>query len=83
MVSHLHKQAKPSLLQYNGIQLKEFPINTHQVFKPLIFFRWVVISFVALCYCHGPAVDYVMTYFHPRDFDYEQPVVLGFTTQTF
>lgn len=75
-----YNQAKPSILQYNGIQLKEFPINTHQVFgKSLIFsgggyFRLLPYNVIK---SWSSNVDYVMTYFHPRDFDHQQPVVPG------
>ena len=75
-----YKQAKPSILKYNGIQLKEFPINTHQFLgKPIIFsgggyFRLLPYSFIK---SWSSSSDYVMTYFHPRDFDYQQPVVPG------
>ena len=75
-----YKQAKPSILKYNGIQFKEFPINTHQVFgKPLIFsgggyFR--LLPYNVIKYWSSSA-DYIMTYFHPRDFDHQQPVVPG------
>jgi len=75
-----YKQAKPSILKYNGIQLKEFPINTHQVFgKPLIFsgggyFRLLPYNVIK---SWSSSADYVMTYFHPRDFDHQQPVVPG------
>ena len=72
--------AKPSILEYNGTQLKEFPINTHSVFNKSVIFsgggyfrllpyelikRWTQKS------------DYVMSYFHPRDFDPNQPFVAG------
>lgn len=75
-----YKEAKPSILKYNGIQLKEFPINTHQVFgKPLIFsgggyFRLLPYNVIK---SWSSSADYVMTYFHPRDFDHQQPVVPG------
>ena len=70
--------AEPSILKYNGTQLKEFPINAYSVLtKPIIFsgggyFRLfpynVIESFTKKS-------SYVMSYFHPRDFDYEQPMI--------
>ena len=75
-----YNEAKPSILQYNGIQLKEFPINTHQIFgKPLIFsgggyFRLLPFKYIK---SWSSSADYVMTYFHPRDFDHKQPLVPG------
>ena len=75
-----YKEAKPSILEYNGIQLKEFPINTHNFLgKPIIFsgggyFRLLPYNVIK---SWTTRTDYVMTYFHPRDFDHEQPVVPG------
>ncbi len=73
-----YKNAKPSLLSYNGIILKEFPINTHSILgKPIIFsgggyFRLFPYDFIKKW---TKETDYVMTYFHPRDFDYTQPMI--------
>jgi len=75
-----YNEAKPSILEYNGIQLKEFPINTHKfICKPLIFsgggyFRLLPYKYIK---SWTDSSDYVMTYFHPRDFDYQQPLVPG------
>ncbi len=70
--------AEPSLLNYNGYSIKEFPINTHSIFgRNLIFsgggfFRlfpyWLIRRW-------GRQAPYMMTYFHPRDFDPRQPVI--------
>lgn len=71
---------KPSILKYNGAVLKEFPINTRSIFgKSVIFsgggyFRLFPYNFIKSC---TKKSDYVMTYFHPRDFDYGQPVIEG------
>ncbi len=71
---------KPSILKYKGAVLKEFPINTRSILgKQVIFsgggyFRLFPYSFIKKC---TKKSDYVMTYFHPRDFDYEQPVIEG------
>ncbi len=70
----------PSLLKYNGAELKEFPINTHAIFgKPFIFsgggyFRLLPYGVIKNFTSKSP---YVMTYFHPRDFDYGQPMIEG------
>lgn len=69
---------KPSILEYNGIQIKELPINYSNVFsKPLIFsgggyFRVLPYKLIKQWTKQS---DYVMTYFHPRDFDKDQPVI--------
>lgn len=62
----------------NGKIIKEFPINIHQVIGKHIvfsgggFFRlfpyWIINYWARDC-------NYMMTYFHPRDFDYGQPVI--------
>ena len=76
--------AEPSILKYNGTQLKEFPINAHSVLtKPIIFsgggyFRLfpynVIESFTKKS-------SYVMSYFHPRDFDPTQPIINDLSLQ--
>jgi polysaccharide deacetylase family protein (PEP-CTERM system associated) len=72
--------SKPSLLRYNGVELKEFPINTHPVMgRQLIFsgggyFRLFPYPFIKQ---FSKNSDYIMTYFHPRDFDHGQPMLQG------
>ena len=72
--------AIPSIIEYNGIKLKEFPINTHTILgKPFIFsgggyFRLLPYQIIENWTRQS---NYVMTYFHPRDFDSEQPIVPG------
>jgi polysaccharide deacetylase family protein (PEP-CTERM system associated) len=68
----------PSILQYDGLRLKEFPISYTSVFgKPIIYsgggyFRF----FPYLCIKHWVKnTSYLMTYFHPRDFDAAQPKI--------
>ncbi len=71
---------KPSILKYNGAVLKEFPVNTRAILgHPIVFsgggyFRFFPYDFIKKC---TKKSDYVMTYFHPRDFDPEQPVIEG------
>lgn len=71
-------QAHPSLISSNGHTLREFPINTVQVLgRQMVFsgggyfraFPYVVIRRLSA------RTDYVMTYFHPRDFDPGQPLI--------
>ena len=72
--------AIPSIIEYNGLNLKEFPINTHTILdKPFIFsgggyFRLLPYEIIKKFTLQS---TYVMTYFHPRDFDIEQPIVPG------
>lgn len=75
-----YSTATPSLLEYNGVKLKEFPINTHSILgKPMIFsgggyFR--LLPYPVIKHFTQKS-NYVMTYFHPRDFDYNQPMIDG------
>ncbi|MBG6131693.1 polysaccharide deacetylase family protein (PEP-CTERM system associated) [Aquimarina sp. EL_43] len=69
---------EPCIIKYDGVSLKEFPINVSNILgKKMIFsgggyFRlmpyWLVKKMT-------DRADYVMTYFHPRDFDYNQPMI--------
>jgi hypothetical protein len=69
---------EPSILQYDGMRLKEFPINYTTILgKPIIYsgggyFRLFPYS----CIKHWVKdTAYMMTYFHPRDFDAAQPKI--------
>jgi polysaccharide deacetylase family protein (PEP-CTERM system associated) len=70
----------PSIIEYNGIKLKEFPINTHTILgKPFMFsgggyFRLLPYKTIENWTNQS---NYVMSYFHPRDFDIDQPIVPG------
>jgi peptidoglycan-N-acetylglucosamine deacetylase len=72
------KEAKPSTLIVDGMTLKEFPINTVSVLnKNWIFsgggyFRITPYSLIKYFTFNS---NYVMTYFHPRDFDPGQPML--------
>jgi polysaccharide deacetylase family protein (PEP-CTERM system associated) len=72
-------ELQPALLKLrNGAQLKEFPINIHNligkniVFSGGGFFRlfpyWLIKQW-------AKQTPYLMTYFHPRDFDPLQPII--------
>ncbi|WP_324721851.1 polysaccharide deacetylase family protein [Salinimicrobium sp. HB62] len=73
-----YKEAKPSFIQYNDIQLKEMPISSITMFKKSIifsgggYFRLFPYSLVKKWTTASP---YMMTYLHPRDFDPDQPVI--------
>lgn len=70
--------AEPAIVEMNGIQLKEFPINLYEVAgRNMIFsgggyFRLLPYWMIKLMMKRS---DYVMTYFHPRDFDPDQPMI--------
>jgi polysaccharide deacetylase family protein (PEP-CTERM system associated) len=70
----------PFILERAGGAIKAFPINTFRVGRrDVVFsgggyfriFNYLIIRHMML---RSP---YVMTYFHPRDFDTEQPIVPG------
>lgn len=73
-------KAIPSILSYKGVQIKEFPINTTNTpFGPWIFsgggyFRLTPYKLIKHWTLNS---NYIMTYFHPRDFDPEQPMIDG------
>lgn len=72
--------SKPSILKYNGIQLKEFPINTHTIFGKKIIYSgggYFRLTPYKLLKRWTSKDDYVMSYFHPRDFDPDQPMIQG------
>ncbi|MCP9757562.1 DUF3473 domain-containing protein [Lacihabitans sp. CCS-44] len=72
--------AEPCWIDIDGMRMKEFPINLSSFAgKNLIFsgggyFRLFPYPLLDIMTKNS---DYVMTYFHPRDFDAEQPMVPG------
>lgn len=70
--------ARPSLINSNGKYLKEFPINLYPILGQNIifsgggYFRLVPYPILKKFMNNS---DYVMTYLHPRDFDYTQPMI--------
>lgn len=70
--------AEPTLINVNGHQIKELPVNMHNVFGfNFIFsgggyFRLLPYWIIKLIM---KKANYVMSYFHPRDFDYKQPIL--------
>lgn len=71
---------KPCLISLNGAVIKEFPVSTYRFLGSDIvyagggyfrLFPYAAIKRMAI------GSDYTMTYFHPRDFDPQQPIVAG------
>ncbi len=70
--------SSPFKINYNGSFLKEFPMSTYNMFNQSVvltgggFFRFfpyfLIKSFMKRS-------NYNMTYFHPRDFDADQPIL--------
>lgn len=69
---------RPCLIEQNNLVIKEFPINTKRLMGyPVVFsgggyFRIYPYNLIKNWTKNS---DYIMTYFHPRDFDNDQPVL--------
>jgi len=72
-------KAEPTILNLsNGSQLKEFPVNTKNLFgKNLVFSGGGYFRFFPYFIIKNWALEtpYLMTYFHTRDFDPGQPMI--------
>lgn len=74
--------AQPTKIIIDGFEIKEFPINIYRVgtFKIIFsgggYFRLIPYPLIRRMMNRSP---YVMTYFHPRDFDPNQPVIQELT----
>lgn len=72
--------SKPHVIELAGRSIKEFPINVHQVMGSKVVFSgggyFRLLPYQIVRRWSGKS-DYVMTYFHPRDFDPDQPMVPG------
>ena len=70
----------PSIIEYNGVQLKEFPISTQSIMGKCFvysgggYFRLLPYHIIKAI---SKKSEYIMSYFHPRDFDINQPIVPG------
>lgn len=68
--------AVPGIIKHNGYAIKEFPMNVYNslgrniVFSGGGYFRILPYSFIKY---FTKKSDYVMSYFHPSDFDPDQP----------
>ena len=68
----------PVIVSVSGRNIKEFPINTISLLgKNLIFsgggyFRLIPYPLIKILTKRS---EYIMTYFHPRDFDFNQPMI--------
>ncbi|HIQ27557.1 MAG TPA: DUF3473 domain-containing protein [Sulfurovum sp.] len=72
--------AQPAYIEREKGSLKEFPINTYNIFGNNLVFSgggyFRLFPYPVLKYFMNRS-DYVMTYLHPRDFDPEQPMLEG------
>ena len=70
--------AEPALVEIDGVRIKEFPINLFQFLgKNIVFSGGGYFRLFPYCIIKRlmRKSNYVMTYFHPRDFDPKQPVI--------
>ena len=69
---------KPSIINVNGKIIKEFPINSVKFISKEVafsgggYFRFLPYPLIKSLMQRS---EYIMTYFHPRDFDSLQPVI--------
>ena len=76
--------SEPSILKYNGISLKEFPINTQRILGCNIIFSgggYFRIMPYTLLKKWTKQSNYVMSYMHPRDLDPNQPMIQELSLQ--
>lgn len=70
--------SNPTMIEFDGVKLKELPINTYQIFGNHMIFSgggyFRIIPYPLLKYLTKRS-NYVMSYFHPRDFDPYQPKI--------
>jgi len=75
---------QPSLIKVKGYTIKEFPINITKLFSRIVvfsgggFFR--IMPYFLISSLMNKS-DYVMTYFHARDFDKDQPRITSLSLQ--
>ena len=68
----------PSVINIDGKIIKEFPVNSFRLIAKEVafsgggYFRFLPYPIIKRLMNRS---QYIMTYFHPRDFDYEQPII--------
>jgi len=74
-----YPKAAPGIIEYNGIQLKEFPVGfktiagKHIMFSGGGYFR--LFPYPLIKKWTGESGDYLLSYIHPRDLDAGQPMI--------
>ena len=75
-----YSSACPSSIKYGNVTLNSLPINTSKILGKNIvysgggYFRLLPLWYLRRRFSND---NYIMTYFHPRDFDPHQPMVPG------
>ena len=70
----------PAWIEHNGIRIKEFPISSKELFGNHIVYcggGYFRLCPYFLMKSWTKQKDYVLSYIHPRDMDYGQPMVEG------
>lgn len=68
----------PSVISIDGKKIKEFPVNSFRLIAKEVafsgggYFRFLPYPIIKILMNRS---RYIMTYFHPRDFDHEQPII--------
>jgi peptidoglycan-N-acetylglucosamine deacetylase len=69
---------RPSIIEYKGNKIKEFPVNSIKFLHKEVafsgggYFRFIPYRIIKPLMNRS---EYIMTYFHPRDFDANQPII--------
>lgn len=77
----IYPKAAPGIIEYKGIQMKEFPVgfksiaSKHIIFSGGGYFRLCPYSLIKKW--SKESSDYLMAYIHPRDLDAGQPMLKG------
>ena len=74
------QDAVPTMGNWGGHEIRLFPINTRSILGKKVIYSgggYFRLTPAALLQKWFRNDDYVMTYFHPRDFDPDQPMVPG------
>jgi polysaccharide deacetylase family protein (PEP-CTERM system associated) len=70
---------KPSIISYNGIEIKELPVSIKKIVgKNIIFSGGGYFRLFPYCLIKSwtkEMDDYLISYIHPRDLDYGQPLI--------
>ena len=82
----MYSCAEPSIIKHRDYSFRSFPINTAKILgKDIVYSGGGYFRLLPEWYINRQmSIDkYVMTYFHPRDFDPDQPMIpgLGFARQ--
>ncbi len=72
-------ESRPAIIEHNGVKIKEFPIsfktilNKHIIFSGGGYFR--LFPYFLIKKWTKEQTDYLLSYIHPRDLDFGQPVI--------